>query len=361
MNIRKTGITTVSVGLVAIGILMILHFTGLVSVQVLKYFGPCLLILFGFEIIWSLYRQAGQRMYFSVWSVILLVVVLFISLVQFIYPGGFGWQTGFISPVHGQVSVDSGIKHVDIRIPEGKIKLIGTTEPVLSYDGSLEAGASSQSKADEIIQANWKVRKSGDTIEMILELTEPQVKLFNIFDWTHETPYLNVQVPQALLTKVVTKNGGVDVVDMNADVDIKSSNGGMTVKNVRGNVKAMTSNGSFTIEEINGSVEVQTSNGSISLTNISGSVSASSSNGAMKGNSSVNGKWDFHTSNGNITLTIPEKTNATLQARTSKDHVGGDVNWHSDAQKQYVSKLGTGTNPITLSTSNGSIIVNYAE
>lgn len=354
---KRIGVLTVSLGLIVTGILILLRLIGLVSLQLFQYVGPSLIIVLGIEIIRSLYSQSksGQRLTFGTGSVMLFVLVLAINIAQFMFP----WQPVFSSPVNGTVQVDSTIKHVEIQIPDGKVTITGTTQQVLSYTGKLTTSESSQSAADKAITANWKVRTSGD--RLVLELDQPYVShkfsLFDLFRRSPRSPYLNVQIPEALLTKVRTGNGTIDVINMKADTDIITSNGAITVRQIKGNVKAETSNGSFEVTDVEGSAHMDTNNGAITLTSIAGSVFARTSNGNIQATSVVNEDWECNTTNGTIGLTISGDPNVTIRAKTPNNSVGGDVKWQVDGNGQHSSTLGMGSHRMLLSTTNGKIQV----
>jgi uncharacterized lipoprotein YmbA len=360
MKNRKIGNLTLSLGFILLGILMLLNFTNVVSYEVFQYVGPSLIILFGLEIIWShLSRRDSERRY-SGSSVALLVIVVAISLTQSSFPGNIGWQPRFLSAVQGDMTVESGIHRVEIQIPNGKVEVTGTTDQKLTYEGKLTVNASTQAKADETMKANWKVKQSDDVLVISLEQPESKFSLSNIFDWTQNKPYLNLQIPQALLTKIQTANGSVHVNAMQADTDIKASNGSITVRNEHGNVKAITSNGSGNLSDIDGSADVHTTNGSFTLENISGVVTAQTTNGSINGSSVINGKWDCKSTNGRITLTVPHSTNASIQANTSNGSIGGDLQWQKGEKTEREGIIGAGLNPVILKTSNGKIVVNYS-
>jgi hypothetical protein len=359
MNTWKIGAGTLSIGLIGIGILLLLNYSDVISNQYFQYIGPIYIILFGIEVIWSYIRNREERQGFSTWSIIVLVVVFISSSTHMVFPSNFNWQPSFLSAVEGNVPLESGITRVEIRLPDGKVEVTGTDEQKISYSGELSANGTSQEKADQATESNWKVQRNGDTLELVLEQKGPKWNLFSIFDWTRKSPYLIVQIPQSLLTKIETSNGSIHVSDMNGDADVKSSNGAITVINVQGNIKANTSNGSGTFTNIKGSLDMQTNNGGLTLTDITGAVVAKSSNGSIKGSSLINGKWDCVTSNGKITLAIPKNTDATIEANTSNGKVGGDLEWQKNEKSHCLGTIGAGTYDVSLKTTNGSVDVNF--
>ncbi|NQX70686.1 DUF4097 family beta strand repeat protein [Paenibacillus alba] len=357
MKSRKIGTLTLTFGLILTCILILMRWMDRVAIQLFEYIGPALLIVFGIEILRGLYFQSktGEKVTLGMGSIMLLIIVLMINLAQFILP----WQPTFSSPLDGKVQVGSTIKQVEIQIPDGKVSITGTTEQVLSYTGQLASKESSQSEADKAIAANWKIRTSGD--RLVLTLEQPYFsRNFSLFDWLRKSPrspYLNVQVPQDLLTKVSTSNGAIEVMDMKADMEMNTRNGPIAVQQVEGNVKAETSNGSIAMTKVEGSAYMDTSNGSITIASIAGSVFARTSNGDIQATSVVNEDWESHTSNGTIKMTLSGEPNVTIQAKTSNGSIGGDATWQIDGNGKYSSTMGTGSHAMLLSTTNGKIQV----
>jgi hypothetical protein len=290
-----------------------------------------------------------------------LIGIGVLLLTHMVLPSNLNWQTRFLSAVEDKFPLESGIKRVQIHIPSGKVDITGTTDAQIAYKGELLSNASTQAKADENIKSNWRVQKNGDTLELVLEQAGPKWNLFTIFDWTQKKPHLELQIPQSLLARIETSNGGVQIMDMNGDTDIKSSNGAIAVTNVKGNVTANNSNGSAAFTDITGSVDMDTSNGALTLIHISGHVNANSSIGSIKGVSSIGGDWDCVTSNGTITLTIPEKTDATIKADTTNGSIGGHAAWQKGEKTHRSGTIGSGAHQITLKSYNGGIDVNYLQ
>lgn len=79
------------------------------------------------------------------------------------------------------------------------------------------------------MQADWLVRKERDSVELILETSHGRFSIFDWFHWSEVAPYLNVLVPQAILTHVQMHYGTVNVEKINVNVELKSSNGRNTL------------------------------------------------------------------------------------------------------------------------------------
>ncbi len=141
--------------------------------------------------------------------------------------------------------------------------------------------------------------------------------------------------------------------------NLDTSNGRIAVTGGGGSADVHTSNGSISFENFYGSVSAETSNGSI---NVSGSsiVYAASSNGSITGeiSSLPPGGIVLRTSNGAINIEIDSELDADLEMDTSNGSITVDGEGFSNVfidDSDGTATLGTGGNPITLRTSNGSI------
>jgi DUF4097 and DUF4098 domain-containing protein YvlB len=103
--------------------------------------------------------------------------------------------------------------------------------------------------------------------------------------------------------------------------------------------RVRSSNGSLRLENITGNATAHTSNGSVRIVDLHGNVDASSSNGGVEVRG-VDGQMAFHTSNGSVHA---EDVRGGLRASTSN----GGVHIHLRGSQ--------GSEPIQLSTSNGSV------
>ncbi|MCK5116806.1 MAG: hypothetical protein KAR44_09420 [Candidatus Aegiribacteria sp.] len=143
--------------------------------------------------------------------------------------------------------------------------------------------------------------------------------------------------------------------------DLHTSNGCISVSGGSGTAQSHTSNGNISFTDFSGSVSVETSNGNISVSG-SNLVYAASSNGSITGEimSITSAGVTLRTSNGAINVDIDPGLNADLEMTTSNGSVSVTGDGFSDVSiddSDGWANLGTGGNPITLRTSNGSIRV----
>jgi DUF4097 and DUF4098 domain-containing protein YvlB len=122
-------------------------------------------------------------------------------------------------------------------------------------------------------------------------------------------------------------------------------------------------NGGIDVEEIDGQVNASSVNGRIQVRGISGSVDLSAVNGAIKTvleNPDVSNPVSLKTVNGSISLSLPPDTNANLSASTLNGGISCDFPIKINAG--YVGHsldgtLGKGGADVRLKTVNGSISV----
>ncbi|MCL6625887.1 DUF4097 family beta strand repeat-containing protein [Alicyclobacillus shizuokensis] len=343
MKTVKIGILTSAFTFIAIGVVIVLHISGLVSYEVFKYLWPILLVAFGVELVWGYLTNREQRVQVSGWSLVLIVLVMLLGIGQSVRASGFiGKHIGvrYVEPVNGHVSVGNGIKRVQIEVENARVTVTGATGSEVTYDGELDVGAFSPRDAERKIHAQWSVHQVGDVLEMRLN-TRPSLGFMGGFAGPH--PYLNVQVPKTLSTEVVTSNGSVQVAQMNSSSTVHTSNGVVGLTDVRGDVTVGTSNGTVTLKNIAGRVDVHTTNGRI------------------RGTSEIGGDWTCSTTNGAIELSVPSDTNATVHAQTTNGSIGGGVHWTFASRQHGRVNLGSGDHEVYLSTTNGSVKVDRRE
>ncbi|HSA95803.1 MAG TPA: DUF4097 family beta strand repeat-containing protein [Acidobacteriota bacterium] len=154
-----------------------------------------------------------------------------------------------------------------------------------------------------------------------------------------------VKVPEgAVLEKVGTVNGGVDVSGRFERGDVGTTNGNVTIDGGSGELEASTTNGDVRIRDFDGRVEAGTTNGSIRLENLT-----------------FKGGLKAGTTNGSITLSFANATdlNADLRAHTTNGHITVDfpvtLKNLTQSRRRVEARIGEGGSLIELGTTNGSI------
>lgn len=356
----KVGRWTSAIGLIGIGVIVLLQFNNIISFEALKYVWPMLLILLGVEVVIANIVHSERRVRLGGFSVTILILLLLVSTVQTVVPDVSSlFNRGYVSAIRGQEEIGSSIKRVEIMVDHGKINVTGTEDAKLTYDGKFRfRDAKHQEDADLKAKERWKVSSSGDTLVLSLE-DNPEI-WFNVGFIPDD--YLNVSVPKSLEVEVHTKNDSVTGKQMDAGFTAVTTNSSITLEEIKGSVSASTTNGAVRVKDIGGSAQAKSTNGSLTIERVAGAVTAKTTNGAIRGTSAIGGDWTLSSTNGSINLKVPENTSAEIKAKTTNSSIGGSVPWSEnggDNHKQAV--IGDGSHQIVLSTSNGSIKVNYGE
>lgn len=141
------------------------------------------------------------------------------------------------------------------------------------------------------------------------------------------------QAPQGMHKLEIPGNMGLDVVEENNVVTIKSTswsgNGELTIMVPRKSsvqLKCMN-NGDIEVNGVDGEVDAENLNGRIFLNNISGSVVAHSLNGEVKASLDrvdPNKGMSFSTMNGAVDVSLPRDTKANLRMKTDNGDIYSD-------------------------------------
>jgi hypothetical protein len=161
--------------------------------------------------------------------------------------------------------------------------------------------------------------------------------------------------------KVNTSGGGLDLQSIRGNMTAHTSGGGIDVKNFKGELDAHTSGGSIDINEAKGSIKVHTSGGSIDLNEVYGNVDATTSGGSIDADIKEIGKFvKLHTSGGSIEATVPAGLGLDLDLKGNAVHTKL-TNFSGEAKKDKIEgKLNGGGIPVNISTSGGSVSLNYS-
>ena len=359
MKHRSIGKCTIALALICAGLILFLQILQVIPMQFLKFLAPLLFVSLGIEALIASLRHPQDKLRIAGWNMVLLLLLLLASGTQYVFSSYEAQESpSYMSSVEGSLNVQPAIKNVEIHLPQGDISIMGTSTSELTYEGRLSVPASSEEEAAHEIDNSWRVQETEDSI--ILSLKKPSNLVpagMPGFEADQQRPYLNVRIPEFLLTSVHTSNSSVSAEQLHADVTIHTSNGSVHLKDIIGNVSVDSSNGNLLIEHIQGGARVTTSNASIRLEEITGSLLANTSNGKILASSLVGGRWDLQTSNSSIEVNLPHDTSAAVFAETSNSSIGGDLEWTYAEKNKAVATLGRETYNVCLRTSNNSIKV----
>jgi hypothetical protein len=180
----------------------------------------------------------------------------------------------------------------------------------------------------------------------------------------HVTIDYQVTIPKtAVLERVETSAGEIDVAGTSGDLDILDSDGNVSLIGVDGFVAVSTSNGAISLENVTGIRSLDTTNGGIN-----GTIGTSRGEGAIVRTSNAVVDLTFardllsalevRTSNGDITLGLPANFNANLEAEAPNGNVAlnGVILSEQTSRPGYVKGIiGKGGQSLRVVTSNGNI------
>ena len=124
-----------------------------------------------------------------------------------------------------------------------------------------------------------------------------------------------------------TKNGGISVTGVHADIDMETVNGGIKLSDVNGEVRGRTNNGGVQID--------------------------------LSGDSWIGQGLDVQTHNGGVRLSVPDGYSAHLEAGTTNGGLRCDfpVTVQGTLGKDLSADLGRGGVPLKIRTVNGGVSV----
>jgi len=193
--------------------------------------------------------------------------------------------------------------------------------------------------------------------------------LFRFWPWTLNDDYTvaHLYLPEGVdyELNLETSNGDITIEDLNNlnDLTLDTSNGTITLSNLTAEgITAESSNGALILTNLTAHFCIaDTSNGRVTASNITatvGQIHLDTSNGAVNGTNLTTNNLSCDTSNGSIDITITgSEADFYYDLSTSNGTVYVDGDDRGDSERENTSM----TNRITLTTSNGSIHLDFAE
>jgi DUF4097 and DUF4098 domain-containing protein YvlB len=137
-------------------------------------------------------------------------------------------------------------------------------------------------------------------------------------------------------------------VPRHAGLNLKANNGGINISDVQGNIQFQTKNGGVNLKRLAGDVEGSTMNGGLNI-----ELAGARWDGA---------KLDARTTNGGVNLKMPENYSAHLETATVNGHLSMDlpVTMRGEIGKRLATDIGSGGATIHVETTNGDVNVKRA-
>ena len=168
-------------------------------------------------------------------------------------------------------------------------------------------------------------------------------------------------VPKKSDLDMNTKNGKVEISDIEGNVLSRSTNGSVDIRNIIGSTESKTTNGNISVVDLRGDAVAKTTNGKINMRRINGNINAKSTNGEIY--AQVLGitkekDMEFATTNGSVTVFLPKDINADLEAKTKNGKIYTEypINMVGEISKKHITgKINNGGPLIYIGTTNGGI------
>jgi DUF4097 and DUF4098 domain-containing protein YvlB len=222
---------------------------------------------------------------------------------------------------------------VSLTNTNGRIVVEGWDKNIVVIEAEKQAKASSKREAERLLKEIKVVISKQNNDEILIETHLPRKHKDGFFDW-------------------IFGHGGSGSVNYklyvpnNTNLDVKTTNGRISVNKIFGKTNLRTTNGKIVGDELAGRVDARTTNGTIALH--FDSILADNDMG-------------FYTTNGSINITLPEKIQCNIKAKTTNGSLNTEFpltvkgKYHS---KRIEGEINGGGAILELVTTNGSIRIN---
>lgn len=187
------------------------------------------------------------------------------------------------------------------------------------------------------------------------------------------TVHYELLVPRTAKLDIKNINGSITISQIDAAINVKTETGDINILNTRGPIIAETNRGTITINKASGNIRAITEYGNINIKESTRNIIAKTQTGAIAASCKTIPALDsisLSTGSGNIELSLPDKTDADLRARTERGKLISDhyitvkpqtvklnkQTW-SRLRKEVEGTLGTGEASIRLSAGRGNITI----
>lgn len=344
--------------LITIGILFLLHTTGVISHQAFRtwmvHYWPLLLIFWGvaklLEHLWA--RQRGEptpRM--GAGGIVFLVFFVMIGMGA---TGTKDWNWGGIRTEFG-ADPDWGdwfTNHYDFTDNFAQPLTGGSEIKILSAQGDINVTASEDNQVHAVVHKILR-SDSQENANRLNESTRPKftqqgtVWLLDLTSGDFENARFNLdlQLPRQIALSMSTRHGNLSVSQRDGNVDLTTDRGNLTAENVKGSALLHLRHGSVDAKAITGNVQVD---GEVEDGNIS----------------DVTGTLEFNAGyNGNVQLSHIGQRLHFKSVRTDLQlaKLDGEINMgHGDLRASSVAgpvKLTTRSNEVHLEDVSGEVEV----
>jgi len=288
-----------------------------------------------------------------------------------------------IRPIEKNLDLD-GIERIVVHTQSGTINVQGESRSDAFVRVNQVFRNASEKEADKLeseIESAFEIQ--GDTLHVEFKRDQSSWGGWSLFGGKPSVNFnISIETAKGIDVELRTSGGGINVFDLDGEVNARTSGGGMKFHDIGGplnahtsggsiearrieaNAKLGTSGGRISVSSISGSAELNTSGGGINADDLRGPLSAKTSGGSISASftEGISSDTRLKTSGGSITAKLPSDNSFYLDARTS----GGGVRTEFPITLKGEIKRSAAEGPVNgggptleLKTSGGSIAVKY--
>ncbi len=185
--------------------------------------------------------------------------------------------------------INQSVKNIEIKIPKGNIKIIGTDK-----DFKLKTNTEIRNDSEEILESEINlvpsyINEFNDTLRIeIPKEKQTRIKVD-----------IELFIPKKIDINVFSLSSDLIIENIDGEINLSSFNGDFAGKNLNGKLSYITKSGDIQINHIKGTSEVKTLNGDISISVISGTTNISTKSGDLM-IEDLKGKIEASTLSGDI-------------------------------------------------------------
>ena len=194
---------------------------------------------------------------------------------------------------------------------------------------------------------------------------------------------LAIEVPPVVGARIAVIGGDIRVSDISGNCELSTISGDVYGENIEGDVSAQSKSGDLRMHHVSGGlrcatlsgdIEVEGCGGTVDCDTKSGDVSIADAGGAVSGRSvsgdvevelrdgagfAPAGPVDLRSTSGSIEIEIPEPASYRLECKTTSGQIEfeGPIEIEKRSRTELVGVVGTGVQPVSLSTVSGDIEV----
>jgi len=254
-----------------------------------------------------------------------------------------------------------------VRNVDGYVRVVPSDKNEVSFKGVLRVRAGSREEAQRLAK-DIKVIVSHDEKSFSIEVKKTGTARWVHWGIGHHWALdIDLSVPRQCNLDLSTVDGSVEVSGVEGTLDVSTVDGSVDVVDVRGNIDCSTVDGSCELANVDGKVEAGSTDGSVTIHGKLHGLRAHTVDGsvyvtALEGSTDAEG-WRLSTVDGSISVTLPRSLSFDLEASSIDGHisVAGPAKFVSRSHRKVVATLGEGGAPLSISTTEGSITVEFEE